>query len=128
MAQENEPLTLAVDALAMTIAAAQESRDGDGWLTGMRTAYGDRFDAIAQHSANGMVSALVRSGVRANSPAALASLDAGRHATHAAIGESYRLLAGSLVVSARMLDKLAVATDRDPAELLREIAEEIQNA
>lgn len=117
-------VSAALDALAIAVSNARESGSADGWISAISLAYSDLFDAIVKRSASTMGSALVHERVREGSPTARAATAAGREAISAAVEDFYKILAASTVVSARLLERLTVATHTDPDEILRSIAQE----
>lgn len=116
-------VSAALDALAIAVSNARESRAADGWISAMALAYSDSFAAISKRAGTNMATALVRSGIYKRSPAALAAArTAGELSMSDAVASFYEILAGSMVVSAQLLERLAAATNTDPDEILRSIA------
>lgn len=116
-----------VDTLAISRAFSSGTVPFDALIVGIRTGFSDVFDGIARRAATAAASALLKSSVRINSHAGRVAEFAARRSAENMAAEFYKLIAGSVVVSARLLDRLAVETGRDPNEILREIAQEIDH-
>lgn len=124
-----EGLSAALDALAIAVTAARGPGGEDASLaTAMQAAYSSAFVEVVTDVASRLRAELAGAGIRVGSPAANATHDACQQSMEVAGVVLYKYLAGSLAVSARLLDRLAAATGRDPDDILSEIAKEVHDA
>lgn len=124
----NAGLGAALDALAIAVTAARGPNREAALMTGMTAAYSDAFDAVSRRAGADVASGLARNGIRVHSPAGKATVAASRRAMQQTTADFYGLLIGSMAISARLLERLEVATSTNPDEILRSIAEEVRDA